>query len=100
MIPTEFIGSVERGSGDKNNPKGSPNKIANEGIWELPVWGGGSKPLPGWFGATFFGRLCFILGGSRPLPGWFGALFLEMKCPRVAQSAHLSAGGVARPMLE
>ena len=63
--------------------KGSPIENVAAGIWALPVWGGGSKPLPGWFGATFFGRISFILGGSRPLPGWFGALFSEMKCPRV-----------------
>ena len=63
-------------------PKGSPNKNSVEGIWALPVRGG-SQPLPGWFGATFLGRICLILGGSGPLPGWFGALFSEMKCPRV-----------------
>ena len=61
--------------------KGSPIKFANEGIWALPV-GGGSKPLPGWFGALFQRRIfqvqmgiSLILGGSKPLPGWFGALF-------------------------
>ena len=35
--------------------KGSPTQIHAGGIWALPVRGGGSQPLPGWFGALFFG---------------------------------------------
>ena len=35
--------------------KGSTTQISVTGIWALPVRGGGSKPLPGWFGATFLG---------------------------------------------
>ena len=35
--------------------KGSPMKNSVKGIRALPVRGGGSKPLPGWFGATFLG---------------------------------------------
>ena len=33
--------------------KGSPFQLVTTSIWALPVWGGGSKPLPGWFGALF-----------------------------------------------
>ena len=58
---------------------------------------GGSKPLPGWFGATFFGKNLLDFGRSRPLPGWFGALFLanllKLAGKKVPQSARLSAGG-------
>ena len=32
-------------------PKGSPHKNVATSIWALPVWRGGSRPLPGWFGA-------------------------------------------------
>ena len=54
----------------------APTKMLPKAFGHCPFGGeGGSKPLPGWFGATFFGRISFILGGSRPLPGWFGALF-------------------------
>ena len=87
MIPTEFIGSVERGSGDKNNPKGSPNKIANEGIWELPVWGGGLNPCPDGLGQLFLGRICLIWEGLDPCPDGLGHFFGKFaqigRCPRV-----------------
>ena len=33
--------------------KGSPTELSVTSIWALPVRGGGSKPLPGWFGALF-----------------------------------------------
>ena len=33
--------------------KGSPFQLVTTSMWALPVWGGGSKPLPGWFGALF-----------------------------------------------
>ena len=33
------------------NGKGSPFQLVATPMWALPVWGGGSKPLPGWFGA-------------------------------------------------
>ena len=33
--------------------KGSPPQIHAGGIWALPVRVGGSRPLPGWFGALF-----------------------------------------------
>ena len=34
---------------------GSPTIKKSLFIWALPVWGGGSKPLPGWFGVGFGG---------------------------------------------
>ena len=33
--------------------KGSTFEFSVTSIWALPVRGGGSKPLPGWFGALF-----------------------------------------------
>ena len=33
--------------------KGSTFEISVTSIWALPVRGGGSKPLPEWFGALF-----------------------------------------------
>ena len=33
--------------------KGSPFQFVPTSMWALPVWEGGSKPLPGWFGALF-----------------------------------------------
>ena len=38
-------------------------------------FGGGSKPLPGWFGATFLGRICLILWGLDPCPDGLGYFF-------------------------
>ena len=43
-----------------SQPKGSPTEIHSGGIWALPIMGGGSQPLPGWFGATFLGRIYLI----------------------------------------
>ena len=50
------------------------------GIWALPVRGGGSiSTLAQMVWGTFLEKsfqmgICLILGGSKPLPGWFGAL--------------------------
>ena len=33
--------------------KGSPTELSVTSIWALPIRGGGSKPLPKWFGALF-----------------------------------------------
>ena len=54
--------------------------------------GGGSKPLPGWFGATFLERICLIWGGLDPCPDGLGHFFRD----EVPQSARLSAGGGAK----
>ena len=32
--------------------------------------------LPGWFGATSYGRNLLEFEGSKPLPGWFGAYLI------------------------
>ena len=45
--------------------------------------------MPGWFGATFLGRICLILGGLDPCPDGLGHFFRD----EVPQSARLSAGG-------
>ena len=52
--------------------KGSPNENLYLFIWALPVWGGWSKPLPGWFVAPIFRRnvlvqtgICMILPENR-----------------------------------
>ena len=44
--------------------------------------------MPGWFGATFLGRISFILGGLDPCPDGLGHFFRD----EVPQSARLSAG--------
>ena len=49
---------------------------------------GGSKPLSGWFGATFLVRICLILGGLDPCQDGLGHFFRN----EVPQSAWLSAG--------
>ena len=62
----------------------APLKFTQEAF---PVRGAGAgvSTLARLVWGNFFGRdLLDFLGGSRPLPGWFGALFLETKCPRVA----------------
>ena len=75
--------------------KGSPTQIHAGGIWALPVRGGGSQPLPGWFGATFLGKnLLDFGGGLDPCPDGLGHFFGD----EVPQSARLSAGrGVQKP---
>ena len=52
--------------------QGSPTIKIQQFIWALPVWGGGSKPLPGWFVAPIFRRnvhvqtgICMILPENR-----------------------------------
>ena len=52
--------------------KGSPTVRKSLFIWALPVWVGGSKPLPGWFVAPIFRRnvhvqtgICMILPENR-----------------------------------
>ena len=42
----------------------------------------------GW--GNFFGKNLLDFGGSRPLPEWFGALFFGDEVPQIAR---LSAGG-------
>ena len=60
--------------------KGSPTEKDAGSIQALPKWGGGSRPLPKWFGALILRRIVHVqrafawFGGSEPLPGWFGAL--------------------------
>ena len=56
-------------------------KNSVKGIRALPVRGGGSKPLPGWFGATFLGRICLILGGLDPCPYGLGHFFPRWSAP-------------------
>ena len=75
--------------------KGSPTQIHAGGIWALPVRGGGSQPLPGWFGATFLGRICLILGGVQTLAWMVWGTFFGDEVP---QSARLSAGGGGGPI--
>ena len=55
-----------------NTDKGSPTVRKSLFIWALPVWGRGSKPLPGWFVAPIFRRnvhvqtgICMILPENR-----------------------------------
>ena len=62
--------------------KGSPTERKSLFIWALPVWGGGSKPLPGWFVAPIFRRnvhvqtgICLILGGQKACQDGLGHLF-------------------------
>ena len=52
---------------------GSPPQIDEQGIWALPVRGGGSQPLPVWFGALFreeFSKFkwtfAWFWGGANP----------------------------------
>ena len=61
------------GGGTKTAPaKGSTTIKKSLFIWALPVWVGGSKPLPGWFVAPIFRRndhvqtgICMILPENR-----------------------------------
>ena len=39
-------------------------KFMLEAFGHCPEGGGGSQPLPGWFGVTFLGGICLILGGD------------------------------------
>ena len=48
--------------------------IARKGV-------GGSQPLPGWFGATFLGRICLFLGGLDPCPNGLGHFFRRWSAP-------------------
>ena len=64
--------------------KGSPSLKNVGSIWALPKWGGGSRPLPEWFGALNFEKNCpcskghlLGLGGLNPCQDGLGHLCSE-----------------------
>ena len=52
-LPHDQCNSWKFRATSRNTRKGSPTEKVAGSIRALPKWGGGSKPLPGWFGALF-----------------------------------------------
>ena len=72
-------------------PKGSPTEKVAGSIRALPKWGGGSRPLPGWFGALVYRRIvhvqrgiCLFWGGLNPCQDGLGH-----SCSENAVKMHL-----------
>ena len=63
--------------------KGKPHRKCDSDYLGIARKGEGVSTLARMVWGNFFGKNLLDFGGSRPLPGWFGALFSEMKCPRV-----------------
>ena len=71
-----------------DSTKGSPIVNVAEGIWALPVWGGGLNPCPDGLGQLFLEEFPSFWGGLDPCPDGLGHFFRD----EVPQSARLSAG--------
>ena len=81
---------------------GKPQHKKSLFIWALPVWVGGSKPLPGWFVAPIFRRnvhvqtgICMILPENRcrRVPVWVrgGVQLLFGQCPNELRFSYSRA---------
>ena len=73
----------------RHSNKGSPIKISVEGIWALPVRGGGALPLARMVWGNFFGKNLLDFGGVQTLAWMVWGTFFGDEVP---QSARLSAG--------